>query len=59
MTPEEKQILETLNKKIDNLSGKLTALLTEKKKQTWVGVHAIKMVTGWSGKEMLRTMRED
>ena len=45
-----------LLKRIDR---KLTTLLNQPKKQTWVGVAVIKEVTGWDGREKLRWARDN
>jgi hypothetical protein len=50
---EQEQLL------LKRIDSKLTALLNQPKKQTWVGVAVIKELTGWEGREKLRWARDN
>ncbi|MBC7588868.1 MAG: hypothetical protein H7178_10985 [Chitinophagaceae bacterium] len=56
---EELRILEKLERKVDSLSSKLTHMLNKPAKQTWVGIATVKYLTGWSGENFLKRMRDD
>lgn len=47
-----------LKQQLDRIERKLSAILGEQKKATWVKVKAIMEITGWD-KVMLRRMREN
>lgn len=53
---------QTLEQKVDRLIVTVASLkkqLQVKKKETWVGVATIKLLTGWAGENLLRRMRKD
>lgn len=50
---------ETIEKKLERIDSKLTALLNKPKKQTWIGVSVVSEITGWKGREKMRWAREN